>query len=95
MFFFSGEEVSEIWVDEIKIFNLDLGFYEIEVKSDDGVGKRVYWQECKGKGVSLIIVCFYFKDGVISCEFNIYQFNYGFNMSYIIIKFYSELLLYW
>ena len=52
-----GEEVSEVWIDETKTFNSDLGLYEIEVKSDDGVGKKVYWQERKGKGVSLTIKC--------------------------------------
>ncbi len=95
MFSSSGEEVSEIWVDETKTFNSDLGLYEIEVKSDDGVGKRVYWQERKGKGVSLTIVCLYFKDGATSCEFNTHQPNYGFNTSYITIKFHSELLPHW
>ena len=38
MFSSSGEEVGEIWIDETKTFNSDLGLYEIEVKSDDGVG---------------------------------------------------------
>ena len=95
MFSSGGEEVSEIWIDETKTFNSDLGLYEIEVKSDDGVGKRVYWQERKGKGVSLTIVCLYFKDGATSCEFNTHQPNYGFNTSYITIKFHSELLPHW
>ena len=91
----SGEEVSEIWIDQTKTFNSDLGLYEIEVKSDDGVGKKVYWQERKGKGVSLTIVCLYFKDGATSCEFNTHQPNYGFNTSYITISFHSELLPHW
>ncbi|MEG0664255.1 MAG: transporter substrate-binding domain-containing protein, partial [Clostridia bacterium] len=34
MFSSGGEEVSEIWIDETKTFNSDLGLYEIEVKSD-------------------------------------------------------------
>ena len=95
MFSSGGEEVSEIWIDETKTFNSDLGLYEIEVKSDDGVGKRVYWQERKGKGVSLTIVCLYFKDGATKCEFNTHQPNYGFNTSYITISFHSELLPHW
>ena len=90
-----GEEVSEVWIDETKTFNSDLGLYEIEVKSDDGVGKKVYWQERKGKGVSLTIKCLYFKTGATSCEFNTHQPNYGFNTSYITIKFHSELLPHW
>jgi hypothetical protein len=95
MFSSSGEEVSEIWVDETKTFNSDLGLYEIEVKSDDGVRKKVYWQEHKGKGVSLTIVCLYFKSAATSCEFNTHQPNYGFNTSYITISFHSELLPHW
>lgn len=91
----SGEEVSEIWIDETKTFNSDFGLYEIDVKSDDGVGKKVYWQEHKGKGVSLTIKCLYFKDGATSCEFNTHQPNYGFNTSYITISFHSELLPHW
>jgi hypothetical protein len=90
-----GEEVSEVWIDETKTFNSDLGLYEIEVKSDDGVGKKVYWQERKGKGVSLTIKCLYFKTGATSCEFNTHQPNYGFNTSYITINFHSELLPHW
>jgi len=95
MFSSGGEEVSEIWIDETKTFNSDLGLYEIDVKSDDGVGKKVYWQERKGKGVSLTIKCLYFKDGATSCEFNTHQPNYGFNTSYITIDFHSELLPHW
>ena len=86
---------SGIWIDETKTFNSDLGLYEIEVKSDDGVGKKVYWQERKGKGVSLTIVCLYFKSGETSCEFNTHQPNYGFNTSYLTIDFHSELLPHW
>ncbi|MCF7643216.1 MAG: hypothetical protein A3F63_15910 [Pseudomonadales bacterium RIFCSPHIGHO2_12_FULL_40_16] len=93
--FSGGEEVSEVWIDETKTFNSDLGLYEIEVKSDDGVGKKVYWQERKGKGVSLTIKCLYFKTGATSCEFNTHQPNYGFNTSYIKIDFHSELLPHW
>ena len=95
MFSSGGEEVSEIWIDETKTFNSDLGLYEIEVKSDDGVGKKVYWLERKGKGVSLTIKCLYFKSGATSCEFNTHQPNYGFNTSYITISFHSELLPHW
>ena len=90
-----GEEVSEVWIDETKTFNSDLGLYEIDVKSDDGVGKKVYWQERKGKEVSLTIKCLYFKTGATSCEFNTHQPNYGFNTSYIKIDFHSELLPHW
>ncbi|MFW1742847.1 hypothetical protein [Acinetobacter johnsonii] len=93
--FSGGEEVSGVWIDETKTFNSDLGLYEIEVKSDDGVGKKVYWQERKGKGVSLTIKCLYFKVGATSCEFNTHQPNYGFNTSYIKIDFHSELLPHW
>ncbi len=50
MFSSGGEEVSEIWIDETKTFNSDLGLYEIEVKSDDGVGKRCIGRSVKVKG---------------------------------------------
>ena len=93
--FSSGKDVNEAWIDETKIFNSDLGLYEIEVKSDDGVAKKVYWQEVRGKGVSLTIMCLYFKSGSTSCEFNTHQPNYGFNTSDIEIYFHSELLPHW
>lgn len=91
----SGDEVSEVWIDETKTFNSDLGLYEIDVKSDDGVAKKVYWQERKSKEISLTIMCLYFKDGATSCEFIAHQPNYGFNTSYVNINFHSELLPHW
>ncbi|MDY6451648.1 hypothetical protein, partial [Acinetobacter faecalis] len=93
--FSSGKEVSEVWIDEKKTFNSDLGLYEIEVESGDNATKKVYWQEIKGKGISLTIMCLYFKSGSTKCEFNTHQPNYGLNTSYIKIFFHSELLPHW
>ena len=57
--------------------------------------RKVYWQEVKGKGVSLVIECLYFKDGASSCTSSTHEPNYGFNTSYIKISFHSELLPHW
>ena len=93
--FSSGKEVSEEWMHATKTFNSDLKLYEIELESDDSVAKKVYWQEVKGKEVSLVIECLYFKSGSTHCEFNTHQPNYGFNTSDIEIYFHSELLPHW
>ena len=93
--FSRGKEVSEEWMHATKTFNSDLKLYEIEVESDDGVAKKVYWQEVKGKGVSLVIECLYFKSGSTSCTSSTHEPNYGFNTSYMDISFHSELLPHW
>ena len=64
----SGNEVIKEWIHITKKFNSDLDLYEIEVESDDSVGKKVYWQEVKDKGVSLTIKCLYFESGHTSCN---------------------------
>lgn len=90
------DDVSEVWINETKKFNSDLGLYEIEVETDSSTtNKTVYWQEVKDKGVSIVIECFYFKSGRSQCEFWAHQPNYGFNTSYLKISFHSELLPHW
>ena len=93
--FSSGKEVSEAWIDETKKINSDLGLYEIDVESDEGVAKKVYWQEIKGKGVSLVIKCLYIKNRSTICRSSTHEPNYGLNTSYIDISFHSELLPHW
>ena len=93
--FSTGEEVSEAWINDTKKFNSDLGLYEIEIEADSPTTKTLYWQEVKDKGVSLVIECLYFSDGSTRCSFWAHQPNYGFNTSYIIIDFHSELLPHW
>ena len=57
--------------------------------------RKVYWQEVKGKGVSLVIECLYFKSGSTSCTSSTHEPNYGFNTRDIEIYFHSELLPHW
>lgn len=89
------DDVTEAWLNETKKWNPELKLFVIGVERKKNYEKKVYWQEVKGKGVSLVIECLYFKSGSTHCELRAHQPNYGFNTSYITIDFHSELLPHW
>ncbi|OOW16006.1 hypothetical protein [Acinetobacter sp. MF4640] len=89
------EEMSAKEINEKKVFNLNLGLYQIDVRGIGRVSQRVFWQEIEGKGVGVIINCHYFQSENTSCELSYHVPNYGFNTSYITIYFHAELLPHW
>ena len=88
-------EISDEDINKNKVFNPDLGLYEISFDRVGNFTKKVFWQEEEGRGVSLVIECLYFKAGGSSCELNSHVPDYGFNTSYLMVYFHAELLLYW
>ena len=78
-----------------KVFNPDLGLYEISFDRVGNVTKKVFWQEKKGTGVSLVIKCLYFKTGGSDCKLSSHVPDYGFNTSYLNVYFHAELLPHW
>jgi hypothetical protein len=82
-------------INKNKVFNPDLGLYEISFDRVGNVTKKVFWQEKKGKGVSLVIKCLYFKTGGSDCKLSSHVPNYGFNTSYLNVYFHAELLPHW
>ena len=88
------KKISVEQINSQKVFNSNLGLYQIDIKGIGRVSQRVFWQEVEGKGVSIIINCIYFTD-TAECELTNHVSNYGFNTSYLSILFHAELLPYW
>ena len=88
-------EINDEEINKNKVFNPDLGLYEISFDRVGNVTKKVFWQEKKGKGVSLVIKCLYFKTGGSDCKLSSHVPNYGFNTSYLNVYFHAELLPHW
>ena len=88
-------EISDEVINKNKVFNPDLGLYEISFDRVGNVTKKVSWQEKKGKGVSLVIKCLYFKTGGTDCKLSSHVADYGFNTSSLDVDFQAELLPHW
>ena len=88
-------EISDEEINKNKVFNPDLGLYEISFDRVGNVTKKVFWQEENGKGVSLVIKCLYFKSGGNDCKLSSHVQDYGFNTSYLNVYFHAELLPHW
>lgn len=88
-------EISDEEVNANKVFNPDLALYQIDVNGSGNFSKKVFWKEEKGKRVSLVIECLYFKIGATECKLVSHVPGYGFNTSYLRIYFHAELLPHW
>ena len=88
-------EINDEEINKNKVFNPDLGLYEISFDRVGNVTKKVFWQEKKGTGVSLVIKCLYFKTGGTDCKLSSHVEDYGFNTSYLNVYFHAELLPHW
>jgi len=88
----------DISIDEInasKIFNADLGLYEMMAYDNERSKTVAFWQEVEGKGISPVIKCLYFKGAWSKCTYNAHVFDYGYHTSYLKISFHADLLPRW
>lgn len=89
-------EISDEQINAKKVFNQDLGLYQITLsKGGDKVAKHIYWQEKEGKRIGVVISCQNYFSNKTGCELYSHVPNYGFYTSVLDIDFHGELLPHW